>query len=454
MKYSVYYIFTIITFLLFPASLDAAQIVRSSDVECRVDILGPIERDDYAKLAALEEHLVINNGESSSASVVCLDSIGGNVTAGLAMAEFFLEKGVSTRIRRDAKCYSICAIMFMMGNYRGPEVAGLSRRMHVTAKLGFHRPYLSLQEAGSYTSGDIAASYEYGVASIFDILTLANLREPWGTAQMIEPDLMRRITGTPGDEIFLVSTVEEALRWNIEVVGIPTPRNIGAAQLFFACENALAVGHSLTTELAGDGLLSDEIFDLAPLNAYSIKQVKEGGRWDGKTGAYHISSLRSGYSSIGCEVVASDKWVMVCGFDEQTDTRVGDCGEPPRHRYFSTMALYHPASDLIALALSKGDTPEAVKVRHCRVFDVGGNLSDDESCLQEVALISAKTDQLARHIITWSSGASTVIEINAKGSKANPAYRINGEVATPVSFVKLADCITNNTSGNTFCLSD
>ena len=68
--------------------------------------------------------------------------------------------------------------MFMMGNYQGSEVAGLSRSMHYRVQLGFHRPYLEADEARSYTSNDIESVYKLGLEPVFDILTLANTREP------------------------------------------------------------------------------------------------------------------------------------------------------------------------------------------------------------------------------------------------------------------------------------
>jgi hypothetical protein len=207
--------------LLSPFATQAATIQISNDPECRVEIVGDIRNGDMETLQQLAEYLIVENGESTSASVLCLDSPGGSVVEGMAMAKFILENGVSTRIRTLKECASICAIMFMMGNYRGSEVAGLSRRMHYSSRLGFHRPYLQVDEAQLYTSSDLESTYDLGMETVFEILTVANQREPWGTAQMIEPDLMQRITGTPGADMFYVSTVEEAARWRIDIDGVP-----------------------------------------------------------------------------------------------------------------------------------------------------------------------------------------------------------------------------------------
>ncbi len=174
--------FAALTILIAPP-VQGAEIQKSDDDECRVQITGEIRKGDAEALARLSDHLIVDNGESTNASVLCLDSPGGNLIEGMNMAKFILENGISTRIRADRECSSICAIMFMMGNYRGGEVAGLSRRMHYTSKLGFHRPYLKPDEARLYTSDDLASIYSLGMETVFGILEVANRREPWGTAR-------------------------------------------------------------------------------------------------------------------------------------------------------------------------------------------------------------------------------------------------------------------------------
>lgn len=252
-------------------SVMAAEIVRSTDPECRLDIEGPIEVGDFQRLEALKDHLIVDNGESTSASVVCLNSPGGNLVEGLRMARFFLEEGVGTRIRAGKECQSVCAIMFMMGNARGPEVAFLNRRMHVNSTLGFHRPYLSMGEARLFTSGDVEAAYDIGVASIYELMSLANNSTPWHDSRMIEPDLMEFMTGTPGAEMFVIRTVEQAIRWQIEIDGIPELAQLRRPHLMFACENALSSVMALTSVRNGDGIMTDDIFDLVPANLWSLQ---------------------------------------------------------------------------------------------------------------------------------------------------------------------------------------
>ncbi len=402
---------TVILMLMPEIAAYAAEIKQSNDPECRVEIVGEIRKGDAVSLEQLARYLVVDNGESTSAAVVCLDSPGGSVIEGMAMAKFILENGISTRIREDNQCASICAIMFMMGNYRGSEVAGLSRSMHFTSMLGFHRPYLRADEASLYTSSDLESTYDLGMVTIFEILAIANQREPWGTAQMIEPELMQRILGTPGSEMFYVSTIEEATRWRIDINGTPSDIRSGPNQLHYACENALAYPVALTSELNGtDGIFGQAIFGFEPLNAYSVGQIvtkaiaSPGQRVE-------VNSNRAGYSEVGCQVQARKQSVSVCGYDESTDVRVGDCHYEAGMRYFPTTAMLHPKTQLATFAFADGLGSDARRITRCETYDSSLVRTDSQRCLQSVVLTVDGALPLARHYMTWPSGSRTVIEM-------------------------------------------
>jgi len=378
----------------------AAAIQKSDDPECRLEILGEIRKGDAKAFEKFSEYLIVDNGESTSASVVCLDSPGGSVIEGMSMAKFILENGISTRIRAEKECASICAIIFMMGNYRGGEVAGLSRSMHFTSLLGFHRPYLRADEASLYTSSDLESTYDLGMETIFEILTIANQREPWGTAQMIEPELMQRIIGTPGSEMFYVSTIEEATRWRINIDGTPSDIRSGSNQLHYACENALAYPVALTSELNGsDGILGQAIFGFEPLNAYSVEQIAT--KAPASSGQrVQVTSNRAGYSGVGCQVQVRDQSVAVCGYDESTDVRVGNCDAKSGMRYFPNTAMLHPKTQLVTFAFSDGFGSDVRRITRCETYDASLVRTDSQLCLQSVVLTVDGTLPLARHYLT------------------------------------------------------
>lgn len=431
----------------------AADIRAVENGHCRVEIKGEIARGDAARLKSLSGHLLVHNGESTLGSVLCLDSPGGSVIEGLEMASFILESGISTYIADQATCASICAIMFMMGNYKGGEVAGLSRSMHYRAQLGFHRPYLKADEARSYTSSDLESVYRLGLETVFDVITLANTRERWGTARMIEPELMAKITGTPGSEMFYVATLEEAERWRIFVDGLPeTPP--GAKKLQYACENALAYPLALPSELNGNGsLLGEAVYGFEPLNAYSVKKFANAPRATaGQT--EKIDSIRSGYSVVGCHVAVLDNSVSVCGYDEATDTYVGACGTRYGMRNYNNRILLHPKTEFITLGLPDELGADARRITRCKIWNSSNKMTDSDPCLHSVIFAVENDQALARHVFEWPSGARTVVDIGAASyGETSDHVQINGVSGSRTSKHPNMDCVLNDSSGNTFCVS-
>jgi hypothetical protein len=400
------WVIVIVGALFIGTAANAADIRIVQTGDCRVEIEGEISRGDAASLKALSYHLLVDNGESTSESVLCLNSPGGSVVEGLEMARFILESGISTYIEDEAVCASICAIMFMMGNYKGGEVAGLSRSMHYRAQLGFHRPYVAADEARSYTSSDIESVYRLGLETVFDILTLANTREPWGTARMIEPELMAKITGTPGSEMFYVTTLEEAERWRIAVYGLPnTPP--GARKPQYACENALAYPVALPSELNGnDGLLGDAVYSFGSLNAYSVKKFATAPRaFEGQT--EDVVSIRAEYSSVGCNVAVLKNSVAVCGYDEATDTYLGACGAQYGMRNYNQTVLLHPKTEFRTLGLRDELGADARRIARCEIRDSSSEVIDSDPCLHSVIFAVENDQPLARHVFEWQCNKTT-----------------------------------------------
>ena len=444
-------LFMAFAFAVSCSSAKAAIIGMSIDPECRVDIDGPIELGDFERLIALRDHLVISDGESTSGSVVCLNSPGGNLVEGLKMARFFLEEGVGTRIRSGRECQSVCAIMFMMGNARGSEVSFLNRRMHANSTLGFHRHYLSIGEARLFTSGDIEAVYDIGIDSIYDLMLLANNPTPWYDSRMIEPDLMELMTRTPGTMMYEIRTVEQAIRWQIKIDGIPDFVLFGRPQIMFACENALNAGMALTSVRNGDGLMTAEVFEFSHANSWSLQNATTDVTTNAGTGRYVTASPRAGYSSIGCEVAILDQYIGICGHDESSDTRIGDCRVADDLRYFNKLITQHPLSDLRALALVADNPPDAVTFRRCRVLMPDGCQGDEEICLHRVTITTNNDMLLLRHVLDWPSGARTVIDIDAEVSGRTPRITVNGQPGELISIDSGARCVKNITSGNRVC---
>ncbi|WP_170972020.1 hypothetical protein [Rhodobacter sp. SY28-1] len=430
------------------APSSAADIHVSTDADCKVDLEGPIVAGDFEKLVELEDQLVVSNGESTSGSLICLDSPGGSLLDGLKMARFILERGVGTRIREDAECQSICAVMFMMGNARGAEVAFLDRRMHASSTLGFHRPYLTIDEARQYGAGDVELAYDIGIGSIYELMSLANTPTPWHDSLMIEPDLMELMAGTPGSDMYLIRTVEQVTRWQIGVDGLPGFERLTKPNVMFACENALNSGYTLTSVRNEDGLMTEQVFELRPANGWSVDNATRGVASKGESGRYATTSPRSGYSSISCEVDTSTDFIGVCGYDESSDTRLGNCDVGDDLRYFDRIYSQHPVSDLRALAVPLDVEFDAISFRRCRVVSMSGDATDDEVCLHLVSLVSGSQPKV-RHLLQWQSGARTVIEIGVEVAEKSATVFVNGQRGEVL--VTAGSCVRNLASGNQVC---
>lgn len=177
------------------------------------------------------------NSESTANDTICLNSPGGSVAEGVRLATAFQKMGVGTRIAERDGCYSICAIMFMMGQAQGSEVKFVNRKMHISAELGFHRPYMLLDSPELVSARVLPVAYNVALENLTEIMILAASRSPWSNIPMIKPDLVQLMLQHIGDNLFLIDTVEKAGRFDIEVFGYEAPSTITEDQLFYACEN-------------------------------------------------------------------------------------------------------------------------------------------------------------------------------------------------------------------------
>jgi hypothetical protein len=70
--------------------------------------------------------------EHNDVNVIDLNSGGGVVNDGMAMAQFINFKGYTTRIRAKSRCFSICSVMFLSGS---------KKLIHKDGYLGVHTAF-------------------------------------------------------------------------------------------------------------------------------------------------------------------------------------------------------------------------------------------------------------------------------------------------------------------------
>ena len=148
---------------------------------------------------------------------ICLDSPGGNYMEGVHLALTFLAHDIGTVVAQNNMCESACAIAFLGGsNDPLREGRSVSRTMHATAKLGFHAPALQVPE-GNYSKNEVDKAYETALKAL---RWLSHLRSRF--EMEITESLIDELLATPINKMHYVDTVERALRYKIDVVGINT----------------------------------------------------------------------------------------------------------------------------------------------------------------------------------------------------------------------------------------
>ncbi len=448
-------LFTVALFLAATQSALSAQISRSSDPECRIDIVGPIAVGDFNRLTVHREFLMEPGVEGTNQSIVCLDSPGGSVVDGLKIAEFFLNEGVSTRVRANKKCLSICAIMFMMGNIRAGELSQISRRIHVTSELGFHRPYIRLDDAKSFTSGTVEEIFDLGMETIFEMMTLATRPTPYGGGLMMEPSLVRTMTGTARNDMYIVKRIEELIHWKIEVDGLPKIKQPTEFNLVFACENMLVQDINLVSELARlESPITDAVFDLVPFNSQQVEIITRRAERAPENSWYTVWGTRYGEVEVWCQVGLTPDRVRACGVDGETDYALGRCGEQYGWRYQDEIVMFHPASTIDAIAKGNGADAHATKFRRCRVY-VSATLALDEPCHQHVTFYRYDGGLTMKHHLDFESELSTVVTIRSDGFFANgKTVTVNGEEAEFRTGKPGQTCVGYINGLELVCLSD
>jgi hypothetical protein len=178
---------------------------------CGVIISGIIEEGDAQRLANIIEEIFERDevsweeGGNDYFTPLCLDSRGGSFAEALNLIDVIDRWQLNTFVPADANCESACAIAFM---------AGGSRTMHATSRLGFHAPELRLPE-GNFNREDVLRGYRL---ALFSIAELSRRRANEGLR--ISESLIVNILDTPFDSMWYVDTVGKASRLGIGVAGI------------------------------------------------------------------------------------------------------------------------------------------------------------------------------------------------------------------------------------------
>jgi hypothetical protein len=432
--------------------------------ECVVQISGRISPGDFKRFRSFAEaELPPAHPESSFNKTVCLNSPGGDLGEAALFARYIFEQGIGTVVDEGQRCFSACAIMFMMGTAIGAELGYINRRLHVRGSLGFHRPVLDVSSSAPSDSDRLLSrAYDAAMARAMDLLIVANNRAPWGNVQMMKPDLVQAMLQHQGDDFFLIDTVDKAGRWEIEVFGFDYPSLTTEEQAYYACENSLqwSIG---TTE---DDITYATVNRLPPKPTASADMAKATAirSSDGST-AFEVTGREAGYASVGCYVSQPKGYTnpVGCGVNEYTRVTVGAaaCTADNYEEMMlalNALAIFNPKLKLAEIPDYLATTaeprkaevsiPAAPSVTHPRCYVLRGtSVLDEKRCTMEESAKKLLGRDANVTSFQWPEGTRTVVVRYVDDG----SVELNGVSTTPYSRDGYDSCYHNSNTGNDFC---
>lgn len=139
---------------------------------CNVELRGEISRGD---LEILKTTFSDFDGLGYNHYTICLDSPGGNYLESIKIADWISDNGIGTVLPKGAECLSACAIIFMSGSLNTESDIGIinARYMHPQARLGFHAPYILLDNR-SYDASEVEKAFTIASTVISYLIDLSD----------------------------------------------------------------------------------------------------------------------------------------------------------------------------------------------------------------------------------------------------------------------------------------
>lgn len=436
----------------------AAATVTEGTAPCDFVLDGPIAQGDFDKLAAFKTDPDFWRKDGFYWEPrLCLNSPGGSLTEGGKIAKFVYDEGLQTRVGDGAICHSVCAIIFMMGNkHSGPTTVEETRTLHIGGDLAFHSPSISVDGTQRYGAAELKLAYDLGLESILNILELANAPRYLESGSMMHPGLIKVLLDTPASELFHITTVEQALSWDIGLEGVPEHLPPVATQRQMVCENGLMRGFRRPSEIFDRGdnnFMTQGVFRLRPLSTtaqyrllptYDPEELQQGV----------VYGFRYWDLPVECRVRIETGAVAVCGTDSYHNHSVGDCEDDylvPLPDY----ARYHPLTEFRALR-DTGIAADVLREARCTLRAASGGVLRSDSCFQAIDIFQRGDRKYARHSLHWPDGARSTIEISTRPGfgvdEAPDLYLVDGATAEPQG--EDGTCLRIGGSGSVLCVED
>ncbi|MGP6087355.1 hypothetical protein [Antarctobacter jejuensis] len=237
--------------ILVAAMTIAAPPVLAGEIEalggweapCSYRFSGRVEPGDAAKIEALDTF-------GMPGASLCLDSPGGSLPEGIKIFDvIWNNKQMHTRVMNGDSCESACAIAWLGGSISVGTVISqvASRSIEPGAVLGFHAPSLDLPDEGIYPAKHVEEAFRIALKSAEGYFNIKLTTQD--SAEALNDFLYARILETPGDSMFRVTTVAEAVMSNVLISGVKAQEQITKADMLHLCENAYLVHKGVTVGL-------------------------------------------------------------------------------------------------------------------------------------------------------------------------------------------------------------
>lgn len=212
------------------------------DAECTYKFTGQVAPGDAAKVAAL-------NTYGSAGASLCLDSPGGSLPEGIKMFNEIWSSQMHTRVVNGDRCESACAIAWLGGGVQEGTLAirFATRSIEPGGILGFHAPRLDLPVGTTYPAEDVEKAFRIALKSAEDYFRIKQTTDD--SVDALSDFLYARILETPGDSMFRIQSLAEALMANVEVTAVKAPETLRKANLVYLCENAFLVDRGVDVSL-------------------------------------------------------------------------------------------------------------------------------------------------------------------------------------------------------------
>ena len=180
-----------------------------------LEMSGTIEEGDSDKFEALLSSLEASGHSLFRRTTMRLDSDGGSLDPGIALANKIREWGIATEVSEGARCLSSCAIVFMSGSFRdGDGTYEIRRVLNSQGVLGFHAPFaFHGEDIPEDLQLLLVADAERGGAIAASKLVKMSLND------MLPSSLVEELLQYDAGSFLYVDTVYRAGRWKIAIAG-------------------------------------------------------------------------------------------------------------------------------------------------------------------------------------------------------------------------------------------